>query len=61
MIPEALRRELHILSYKEWKGPHEYFDFERHVLQVVAVDDILQAVDVAMVDDQELEAIADHC
>ncbi|MFP5214086.1 MAG: S16 family serine protease [Acidobacteriota bacterium] len=56
MLSEPLRRELQILGYKEWKGFHEPLDPERHVLQVVAVDDILQAIDVAMVHEERSKA-----
>jgi ATP-dependent Lon protease len=56
-LPEALKRELQILTYEEWKAPHDPFDHDRHVLQVIAVDDIRQAVDIAVINEKELEAI----
>jgi hypothetical protein len=53
-FPEALKRELQILTYEDWKGVHEPFDYIRHMLQVVAVDHIVQAAHVAFVDEAEL-------
>ncbi|MGC8492306.1 MAG: S16 family serine protease [Syntrophobacteraceae bacterium] len=49
MLPESFTRELQILTYEQWKKIHEPFDQDRWLLQVVAVDDIVQAVDVAFV------------
>ncbi len=63
-LPDALKQELQILTYSEWKGPHEPFDYTKHVFQVVAVDHILQAMDVAFIDGEKLAALhesaADH-
>ena len=56
-LSDALRDELQVLSYEEWKQEHEPFDRERHVLQVVAVDHILQAADVAFIRQEELDAL----
>ncbi len=56
-LPEALRQELQILTYREWKSNHEPFDYTRHVLQVIAVDDIVQAADVAFIDEDEIESL----
>ncbi|HSL17774.1 MAG TPA: S16 family serine protease [Methylomirabilota bacterium] len=60
-LPESLRNELQVLTYDEWSGPHDPFDPERHVLQVVAVDHILQAFEVAKVDEAELAAVEELC
>ncbi|MFP5213198.1 MAG: S16 family serine protease, partial [Acidobacteriota bacterium] len=56
-LPDALKRELQILTYNEWKSFHEPFDYTRHVMQIVAVDDILQAIDVACVDEGEIDGL----
>ena len=56
-LTDALRDELQVLSYEEWKQEHKPFDRERHVLQVVAVDHILQAADVAFIRQEELDAL----
>lgn len=56
-LPQALKQELQILTYEEWKGPHDPFDYRRHVLQVVAVDHITQAADVAFIDQDTLNAL----
>ncbi len=56
-FPDALKRELHILSYEEWLGPHDPFDYQRHILQVVAVDHIVQAARIAFVNEEELAAL----
>jgi len=46
-----------VLDYEQWKGPHKPFDPERHILQVVAVDHITQAADIALIDDRTLAQI----
>ncbi|MBN2123244.1 MAG: AAA family ATPase, partial [Deltaproteobacteria bacterium] len=56
-LPDALKGELQILTYEAWKGDHAPFDYERHMLQVVAVDHIRQAADVAFIDEDELDAL----
>lgn len=56
-LSSALKAELHTLTYEEWKGPHEPFDYERHMLQVVAVDDIVQAADIAFIDEDEIKSL----
>ncbi len=60
-LPEPLRRELQILTFDQWRGPHEAFDPERHRLQVVAVDHIVEAFEVARVDEAELDAVERMC
>ena len=56
-FPEALREELQILGYNEWAGKHDPFDYGRHILEVVAVDDIVQAAGVAFIEDEVLEEL----
>jgi len=56
-LPQALKQELQILTYEEWKGEHDPFDYERHVLQVVAVNHVVQAADVAFINQDELTAL----
>lgn len=56
-LPEALKQELQILTYSEWKGQHKPFDYARHVLQVVAVDDIVQAAEIAFIDQGEIDSL----
>ncbi|MBW2119518.1 MAG: ATP-dependent protease, partial [Deltaproteobacteria bacterium] len=53
-LPNALKKELQIFDYEKWKGDHEPFDYERNVLQIVAVDHIVQAADVAFIDEEDL-------
>lgn len=53
-LPGTLKQELQILTYKEWKQEHEPFDYRRHVLQVVSVDHITQAADIAFIRDGEI-------
>ena len=60
-LPESLRQELQVLTYEQWRGEHEPFAAERHTLQVVAVDHITQAFEVALVDEAELAAIEAVC
>ena len=56
-LPDALKEELQILTYKEWKQPHAPFDYNRHVLQVVAVKHIVEAADVAFIYQPEIESL----
>jgi endopeptidase La len=53
-LSDPLKRELQILTYDAWKDEHELFEPGRQVLQVVAVDHILQAADIAFIDEGEL-------
>ncbi|MBN2060517.1 MAG: AAA family ATPase [Deltaproteobacteria bacterium] len=56
-LPEALKQDLQILTYEDWKKNHPPFDYKDHVLQVVAVDHILQAVDITFINPSELDAL----
>ena len=56
-LPESLKRELQILSYEQWKQDHPSFDYKRHVLQVVAVNHIVQAAEIAFVREEEIKAL----
>jgi ATP-dependent Lon protease len=56
-LPEALKQELQILTYKQWKEVHEPFDYTRHVMQVVAVEHITEAADIAFIDQDEIDAL----
>ena len=58
-LPDALKQELQILTFEQWKAPHEPFDYSRHMLQVVAVDDIVQASEVAFIKQDEIDSL-DH-
>lgn len=53
----SLKQELQILDYNQWKGQHEPFDSARHVMQVVAVDHIVQAADIAFINQEEIDAL----
>ncbi|ROQ93364.1 S16 family serine protease [Desulfosoma caldarium] len=57
-LPQALKKELQILTYEEWAVTHPPFDYHRHILQVVAVDHIVQAAEVAFIEKEDLEGIA---
>ena len=57
-LPQALKEELQILTYESWKGAHKPFDYRRHVLQVVAVDHVVQAADVTFIDQNEISSLA---
>lgn len=59
-FPQALKDELQILTFDDWLGDHAPFDYLKHILEVVAVDDIIQAAKVACIDDTELEALQAH-
>jgi ATP-dependent Lon protease len=56
-LPDALKKELQILTFDQWKGSHEPFDYSRHILQVVAVDDIVQASEVAFIEQEEIDSL----
>ncbi len=56
-LPDALKKELQILTYEQWEGSHEPFDYSGHILQVVAVDDIVQASKVAFIDEEEIDSL----
>jgi ATP-dependent Lon protease len=56
-FPVALRRELQILSFSEWSGEHPPHDPSRHVLEVVAVDHIVEAWQVAALFTEPIEAL----
>jgi len=60
-LPDPVRRELQILTFEQWRTPHEAFDPEHHRLQVVAVEHILEAFEVARVDELELDAVERLC
>jgi len=56
-LPQALKEELQLLTYDAWKGAHEPFDYGRHLLQVVAVDHLVQAADIAFIDPEEVTSL----
>ena len=56
-LPDALKEELQILTYKEWKQPHAPFDYNRHVLQVVAVKHIVEAAGIAFIYEPDLQSL----
>jgi endopeptidase La len=58
-LPESLKRELQILTYEDWTQDHSPFDYRQHVLQVVAVDHIVQSAEIAFVYEEEIEALED--
>ncbi|MCG6961731.1 MAG: AAA family ATPase [Acidobacteria bacterium] len=56
-FPEALQRELQVLTFEEWRGEHAPVDPKQHLLQVVAVDHIVQAAEVAFIDEAEIDRL----
>jgi ATP-dependent Lon protease len=56
-LPDALKKELQILTFEQWESGEETFDYSRHMLQVVAVDDIVQAAKVAFIEDEEIDCL----
>ena len=58
-LPESLKRELQILTYEDWTQDHSPFDYRQHVLQVVAVDHIVQSAEIAFIYEEEIEALED--
>jgi hypothetical protein len=55
-LPEALRRELQVLDMETWRQLHPSPDRSRQLLQVVAVNHLLEAWEVARVDPKDLDA-----
>ncbi len=60
-LPDALKRELQVLTFEQWRAEHEPFEPERHTIQVVAVDHIAQALEVAVFDEADLGEIEQIC
>lgn len=56
-LSEALKREFQILTHEEWKGDHKPFNCEKHVLQIVAVDNVLQAAEIAFINRDEISSV----
>jgi len=56
-LPDSLKEELQILTFKEWKEPHAHFDYNRHALQVVAVKHIVEAADIAFIYDLDVQSL----
>jgi ATP-dependent Lon protease len=56
-FPPALKEELQVLTYEEWRTDHKPFDYSRHVIEVVAVDNLVQAATIACLDDRELNPL----
>jgi len=56
-LPRSLKAELQILSFQQWQGPHEPYDYNHHLLQVVGVDDLVQAAKVAFLEEDELPGL----
>ena len=59
-LPEALKKELQILTFAAWRQDHSPFDYLRHILEVVAVENITQAAAVAFVKDEELRGLEER-
>jgi len=51
----ALKEELQILTFADWREGRSVFDYRKQVLQVVAVENIVQAAAVAFITRQELD------
>ena len=54
-LPDALKKELQILSFDQWAGQHEPFDHDRHVLEIVAVGHVLEAAKIAFIDEEDIK------
>jgi len=58
-FPDALKLELQVLTFDEWHGEHPPIDPAQHRLQVVAVDHIVQAAEVAFINEAEIDRLED--
>lgn len=54
-LSDALKRELQVLTYEEWKENKHPFDYSRKLMELVAVDHIVQAADIAFINEDELQ------
>lgn len=63
-LSPALKQELQVLSFDEWEETENGFDYTKHVLQIVGCDHLLEAAQLAFIDESELveaeEVIAGH-
>lgn len=50
---DALKEELQVLTYAQWQAAESAFDYRKQVLQVIAVDTIVEAAKVAFITQQE--------
>lgn len=55
-LSPALRQELQVLSFHEWKTTHNGFDYSKHLMQVIGVEHLLEAAQLAFIDEDELSA-----
>ncbi len=56
-LPDALKKELQILTFQQWESAHQPYDYSNHMLQVIAVDDIVQAAKVAFIEQEEIDSL----
>ncbi len=56
-LSDALKEELQVLTYEMWKENKYPFDYGRKLMQLVAVDNIVQAGEIAFINEEELHEI----
>ncbi len=56
-LPEALKRELQVLDFAEWRENRRSMDYEHQLLRVVAVGHLTEAWEVARLDTAALDEV----
>ena len=59
-LPPALKRELLILDYEQWRTGETAFDAERHQIQVVGIDHVVQGAEIAFINERDLTAVEER-
>ncbi len=56
-LSDALKGELQVRTYEEWRENKCPFDYSGKLIEIVAVDHIVQAADIAFINEDELSKI----
>ncbi len=56
-LSKHLQKKLQVLTYQEWRCNKEPFDHENYVAQIIGVDHILQASDIAFIVAEEVKSL----
>lgn len=55
---KTMNRRVQILTYGQWKSGEEEFNYKRHEAQVVGVENIVEAAEIALMKQEEIDSIA---
>jgi endopeptidase La len=56
-LKKVIGKKAQVLTYSQWKEGQEQFDRARHSIQVIGIDHILEAVDIALINPEEIDSI----